>query len=260
MIRKLRLLPAAVLAIALLATPVQALASHRPAQRRHEHRAGHRHAHARHQSGHANGAAPGSAAPSAVGAPSAGGASSAAGAGAGAAVGAGHAVRGALSPGARHRTAHTASDTTVTIADFQFTPGTITIHVGDTVTWVNNGPSAHTATANDGSFNTGVLQKGHSGSHTFTKAGTFAYICSIHPFMHGTVVVLADTTSTTTTPATTPTTSTPASTTPASTTPAPTSTNTAGQLPLTGFAATAIVLAGLLMTGVGLALRRKARA
>ena len=68
------------------------------------------------------------------------------------------------------------------------------------MTWLNNGPSAHTATADDGSFNTGVLPKGHSASHTFTKAGTFTYICSIHPFMHGTVVVLANTTSTTTTP------------------------------------------------------------
>ena len=156
----------------------------------------------------------------------------------------------------------------MTIADFSFTPASITIHVGDTVTWVNNGPSAHTATANNGAFNTGVLQKGHSASHTFTKAGTYSYICSIHPFMHGTVVVLANTTSTTTTPATTPTSTTPASTTPASTTPAsttptsttPASTSTAGQLPLTGFATTGIVLVGLLLTGAGIALRRKARA
>jgi plastocyanin len=87
--------------------------------------------------------------------------------------------------------AHAAAGTSVTISDFQFTPATITIHVGDTVTWTNNGPSAHTATANDGSFNTGVLQKGQSGSHTFTTAGTFAYHCAIHTFMHGTVVVLA---------------------------------------------------------------------
>jgi len=78
----------------------------------------------------------------------------------------------------------------VTIADFDFAPGSITVRVGDTVTWTNAGPSAHTATAQDGSFNTGVLQKGASASHTFTRAGTFAYTCQIHPFMHGTVVVL----------------------------------------------------------------------
>jgi plastocyanin len=86
---------------------------------------------------------------------------------------------------------HRAPDPGVTIADFSFTPGSITIHVGDTIQWLNNGPSAHTATANNGSFNTGVLQKGHSASVTFHLPGTFAYHCSIHPFMHGTVVVLA---------------------------------------------------------------------
>jgi hypothetical protein len=83
----------------------------------------------------------------------------------------------------------------VTIADFRFAPGTTTVHAGDTITWANNGPSPHSATARDGSFNTGVLQKGQSGSHTFSKAGTFSYFCSVHPFMHGTVVVLASSTS-----------------------------------------------------------------
>jgi LPXTG-motif cell wall-anchored protein len=169
---------------------------------------------------------------------------------------------GAFSSLAGPATAHAADDTSVTIADFQFTPATITIRVGDTVTWTNHGPSAHTATASNGSFNTGVLQKGHSASHTFTTAGTFTYICEIHPFMHGTVVVLANTTSTTTTPKTTstPTTTTPAATTPTSTTPAPTTSATAGQLPMTGFAVTAILLAGVLLTALGLAVRKKLRA
>ena len=90
-------------------------------------------------------------------------------------------------------TAHSAADPRVAIADFSFTPATTTIHVGETVEWVNNGPSAHTATANDGSFNTGVLLKGQSATVTFDHAGTFPYHCSIHPFMHGTVVVLANT-------------------------------------------------------------------
>ncbi len=90
-----------------------------------------------------------------------------------------------------------AGDPADTISDFKFTPGAITIHVGDTVTWTNNGPSDHTATANDGSFNTGTLKKGQSASHTFTKAGTFAYICAIHPFMKGTIVVDASTSSST---------------------------------------------------------------
>jgi plastocyanin len=88
---------------------------------------------------------------------------------------------------------HSAATVTVAIKDFSFGPGTITIHAGDTVTWVNQGPSSHTATAG-GSFDTGVLGRGRSASHLFTGAGTFNYICSIHPFMHASVVVLASTT------------------------------------------------------------------
>jgi LPXTG-motif cell wall-anchored protein len=84
-----------------------------------------------------------------------------------------------------------AASTGVTISDFKFAPGTVTVNVGDTVTWSNSGPTGHSATANDGSFDTGILQKGSSGSHTFSQAGTFSYICTPHPFMKGTVVVQA---------------------------------------------------------------------
>lgn len=226
--RRFWLLPVTVFAIALLAAPVQAVVRHRSAHRDHRaHVIHHRHADA-HTRRRALVKLAGSALVSSL---------------------------------ARPVTAHAANDTSVTIADFQFTPATITIHVGDTVTWTNHGPSAHTATANNGSFNTGVLQKGHSASHTFTTAGTFTYICQIHPFMHGTVVVLATTASTTTPKTTTtPASTTPATTTPASTTPSSTTTATAGQLPMTGFAVTAILLAGVLLTGLGLAVRKKLRA
>ncbi len=97
-------------------------------------------------------------------------------------------------PARKHRRAlaHTAGDPSDTISDFKFTPASITIHVGDTITWTNAGPTEHTATASNGSFDTGLLKKGQSASHTFTTAGTIAYICTIHPFMHGTVVVLAN--------------------------------------------------------------------
>jgi plastocyanin len=79
----------------------------------------------------------------------------------------------------------------VTISDFQFTPAQITVQQGDTVTWTNEGPTAHSATASDGSFDTGIFSAGGSRSHTFDEAGTFAYICTPHPNMHGTVVVEA---------------------------------------------------------------------
>ena len=99
--------------------------------------------------------------------------------------------RAAPAPVAQITRAHPAGDPGVTIVDFQFNPGTITVHTGDTITWTNTGAQPHTATANDHSFDTGVLKKGESGSHTFSTPGTFSYICTIHPFMKGTVTVLA---------------------------------------------------------------------
>jgi hypothetical protein len=67
----------------------------------------------------------------------------------------------------------------------------VTVGVGETVTWRNDGPSAHTATATDGSFDTGLLDSGESGSATFQEAGAFGYLCEPHPFMKGTVRVVA---------------------------------------------------------------------
>jgi LPXTG-motif cell wall-anchored protein len=84
-----------------------------------------------------------------------------------------------------------AASGSVTIVDFEFTPAQITIDQGDTVTWTNNGPTPHSATAPDGSFDTGIFPAGQSRSHTFNDAGTFSYICSPHPNMEGTVVVRA---------------------------------------------------------------------
>jgi plastocyanin len=161
-------------------------------------------------------------------------------------------------------------DPGVTIADFLFSPGTITIHVGDTIVWTNNGPSSHTATANNGSFDTGVLLKGKSASVTFSNPGTFDYHCSIHPFMHGAVVVLASTKTTPSTKSTHPSSST--STTSHSSTPSsgsnasssgapssPSATSAASNqatLPMTGVNVLALVLTGLALTGAGLTLRR----
>jgi plastocyanin len=79
----------------------------------------------------------------------------------------------------------------VQIKDFKFAPATVTVNVGDTVTWTNADTAPHNAKANDGSFGTSDLSKGKSGSATISKAGTFAYICSIHPSMKGTVKAVA---------------------------------------------------------------------
>ncbi len=74
------------------------------------------------------------------------------------------------------------------IKGFTFIPDTITISRGDTVTWTNLDSVPHTATGDD--FDSGNLAKGQSWSHTFNIAGTFAYICTIHPYMHGEVVIV----------------------------------------------------------------------
>ena len=84
-----------------------------------------------------------------------------------------------------------AADSSVTIAGFAFAPSTVTIQVGDSVTWTNEDSTPHTATAEDGSFDTGQLANGDSNTVTFDTAGTFAYVCSIHPQMTGSVVVEA---------------------------------------------------------------------
>jgi plastocyanin len=87
--------------------------------------------------------------------------------------------------------AHKASSTSVTMGDYFFSAASVTIHVGDTVTWHNSGQAPHTATADNGSFDTGTVNSGGSASHTFSSAGTFSYICTIHPNMKGTIRVLA---------------------------------------------------------------------
>ncbi len=81
--------------------------------------------------------------------------------------------------------------TAVGITNFAFAPATLTVKVGDTVTWTNKDEEPHTVVAGDGSFHSPGLDANATYSFTFTKAGSFDYVCSIHPFMHGTVVVSA---------------------------------------------------------------------
>jgi plastocyanin len=78
----------------------------------------------------------------------------------------------------------------VAINDVGFEPAMIEITVGTTVTWVNEDGIDHTATATDGIFDTGMIDAGESASVTFDDAGTFAYVCDLHPDMEGVVVVV----------------------------------------------------------------------
>jgi amicyanin len=79
----------------------------------------------------------------------------------------------------------------VTISNFKFDAPAVAVKTGGTVTWTNKDSAQHTATADKGAntFDTGTLNQGDSKKVTFSKAGTYAYICSFHPFMKGTVVV-----------------------------------------------------------------------
>ena len=83
-----------------------------------------------------------------------------------------------------------AADQDVAISGFSFSPRIATVRVGDTVTWTNSDAQAHTATSGS-AWTTGDIANGDSASITFRTAGTFDYICAIHPTMTGQVVVRA---------------------------------------------------------------------
>ena len=97
-----------------------------------------------------------------------------------------------------------AATSAVNIQGSAFAPATVTVRVGDTVTWTNHDAFSHTSTSDTGAWDTGVIRAGTSGSFVFTAAGTFAYHCAIHAFMHGTIVVQALSTPQPTAPPTAP--------------------------------------------------------
>jgi plastocyanin len=78
----------------------------------------------------------------------------------------------------------------VEIVEFTYGPDPVTVQTGGKVIWQNEDTAPHTATADDGSFDTGTLERGKIKSETFKEAGTYPYFCEIHPTMHGTVEVV----------------------------------------------------------------------
>ncbi|CAM5297609.1 EfeO-type cupredoxin-like domain-containing protein OS=Kitasatospora aureofaciens OX=1894 GN=GCM10010502_21580 PE=4 SV=1 [Kitasatospora aureofaciens] len=82
----------------------------------------------------------------------------------------------------------------VTIKNFAFAPATLTVKAGTKVTWSNTDPDAHTVTSKQGSggpLQSTALATNDAYSYTFTQPGSYAYYCTIHPFMTATVVVTA---------------------------------------------------------------------
>jgi len=82
-----------------------------------------------------------------------------------------------------------AKTTEVKVDNFTFSPNTLTVPVNSTVTWVNKDDIPHVIAANDGSFKSKALDTDQKYSFTFSKPGTYAYYCSIHPKMVGKIVV-----------------------------------------------------------------------
>ncbi|MBM4435620.1 MAG: hypothetical protein FJ028_11100, partial [Chloroflexi bacterium] len=91
----------------------------------------------------------------------------------------------ALSGGAAY-----AANAAVTIQGATFTPASVTIDAGESVTWTNLDGIPHSAKADNNAFDTGVFSTG-SRTATIANPGTYGYFCAVHPVMRGTVTVVA---------------------------------------------------------------------
>jgi plastocyanin len=95
----------------------------------------------------------------------------------------------AQNPNATGQAAPAQNTKTVNIGNHAFNPAQLNVAPGTTVTWVNNDTVAHTATADNGLFDSKVIQPGGSYSVWFGGAGTVTYHCAIHPDMKGSIIV-----------------------------------------------------------------------
>jgi plastocyanin len=79
---------------------------------------------------------------------------------------------------------------TIVMKSFTFTPASLTVAPGAKITVVNQDQAPHTVTANDKSFDSGNISSGQRGEVTApTKPGSYPYICTIHQYMTGTLIV-----------------------------------------------------------------------
>lgn len=83
-------------------------------------------------------------------------------------------------------------ENSVVVRDFEFSPSTLQVPAGTTVTWQFEGPTPHSTTSDPTSavrWDSGVQEAGKTFRHRFDTAGTFPYHCGPHPYMKGTIVV-----------------------------------------------------------------------
>lgn len=77
----------------------------------------------------------------------------------------------------------------MSIKGFMFTPLSLTVKAGSTVTWTNGDQEPHTVVSQTGLFRSGAIDTAESFSFKFDKPGTYTYVCTIHPRMVGTIIV-----------------------------------------------------------------------
>jgi plastocyanin len=87
------------------------------------------------------------------------------------------------------KAAAAANPATVNIDNFTFTPATLSVTAGTTVTWKNEDDSPHRIGDKDGTFKSAALDTDDTFSHTFAKPGVYPYVCTIHPYMTGKIIV-----------------------------------------------------------------------
>ena len=96
-----------------------------------------------------------------------------------------------MAPTTTPTSATAATADTVTVAEFAFSPASVSVKAGTEVTWTNRDEFAHSVLVQGGAIPEARMDAGASTSITFTAAGTYAYVCGIHNSMTGTVVVTA---------------------------------------------------------------------
>lgn len=81
------------------------------------------------------------------------------------------------------------STATVEIVEFAYAPETVAVDAGTEINWANSDGAPHTATADDGSFDTGTLKRDDEAAVSLDEPGTYTYYCRFHAFMNGTIEV-----------------------------------------------------------------------
>lgn len=99
------------------------------------------------------------------------------------------ATTGSFSTNTSTSTTSDSSSVTISIVDMSFTPVSQTVQKGTVVTWTNNDSVPHTVTGGTGGPASGQIAPGKTYQFTFSNVGTYAYHCSLHPTMLGTIVV-----------------------------------------------------------------------